>query len=46
MPNLSAEQQAQMEQMRTLMDKQRNEQTLTSEEQKLLESFEAQRPKR
>lgn len=43
---MTAEQQAQMEQMRTLMDKQRNGQTLTSEEASLLAAFEANRPQR
>lgn len=46
MPQMTAEQQAQMEQMRTLMDKQRSGQTLTSEEEALLAEFEANRPQR
>lgn len=46
MPDLSPEQQKEMEQMRTLMDKQRKGENLSSEEQKLIEKFETQRPQR
>lgn len=46
MPPLSEEEKLQMEQMRSLMDKQRAGATLTAEEKALLQQFEANRPQR